>query len=225
MGSRSLHVTDTQAAHIVAGKQFFGEALTNEDFEQLCAKIDQLGEEIGERLAILDISYTDMGERPDSSFTVGLHLVSLHEVETIYEPVAVPYAESLRAVERAKALPWDRIQACIPEGELRDGLVEHGDPKLYAVPIGPVAGVAVSFGVLIATGSDPATKVPGLEVQETNAHDDPPHSVYGIDVAFGHVENGKSEPIDLSAAAHRKRQEIVGALVERAEYYVTGHFD
>jgi hypothetical protein len=182
-------------------------------------------------------------EQDPTVFVVGLHLVSLDDgVKNVYEPVRVPYEDLMTALARAEALPWGRIAAAIPHPSMREG-ADHGagdsdyycslckgirdqTSAAYLLPIGPVAGAQVSYGIPYDEGdTDSPSITPGLDVIHPNANYHEPSPIYGVKVAFAHVENGLPERIDLSKEAHQARRERLGKLADQANYYVVTHFD
>lgn len=256
VASRDLHFTVcSQTAHVVVGRPFYGRWRTAE-FSRMCGRIDAFGAALGRRLAVLavgDHSASDTRPTLDAHCVVGLLLTSL---EDAYEPVRLDRATLLEAQGEADALPWDDIAALVPpgretgHGDARTDLLAQQRSAPYAVPIGPVAGVSVTYGIVVGEedpdepfgyGEEddfvaryvdcpggPGRTVPGLDFHRAQAagFEAPAQGVYGIaDVAFGHVEHGVPEPIDLSPAAHEKRRARLGALAAEAEYHVVLHFD
>ena len=141
-------------------------------------------------------------------------------------PTEVAWSSLSTAKERAASIPWERV-APLVEGSLESEL------EVWLLATGPLAGGYVAFGVPAPdesqlasyTAGSPQAREPGLQF------------VAGKDMSQRRVQNGvwgtsamytsdwAVMPFDVTAEAHQKRVNRLGALGAEARYYLMSCFD
>ncbi|MBV9379520.1 MAG: hypothetical protein JOY82_23300 [Streptosporangiaceae bacterium] len=247
MDSRKLTYAEFPSAYLVAGRRLAGR-FTDNGFDEFCGWLDEIAAEVNEPLVVIPAgNFCGTGSRISETSMLSCAL-GLLVASADTEHVSSTTGEDIVAmVGRAKTLPWERITELVsfsgcdgPKG-LQDELA------LYATATGPLAGVMIGYGVLVALRPEDeewdydvdeeqefvsgpnsvAAIVPGLSIMRGNLLDQSPqpNAIYGVTVEQAFYDEPRPVSVDVSAKAHASRVAALGELSAQSAYHLIAHYD
>lgn len=144
--------TEEPTAYLLAGRTLRIRDCEQDEFDELCARIDEMGGELHKRLVVIpEGDFTETGV-PVSERVALECVVGLLVEETGTYPALVDHEALTAALASARELPWEAIMGLVPDLVEEPEVLARGwfgkEVGLYATACGPLAGVMLGYGVL-----------------------------------------------------------------------------